>query len=108
MKRVITLTVMALMSLALVWGQAAPVLADGGDDHPWSGDANNSGVGQYRNAEGDFYATGIFPVDLLLNSQLLFEDLEQWSKKSSQTDKKLSKDNERDTYTDRLRQASIE
>lgn len=108
MKRVITLLVMALMLLALVWGQAAPVMAGGGDDHPWTGEDNNSGTGQFRIAQSLLYSTGIFSVDLVFYSQLLFEDPDEWSEKSEQTDRKLLESKEKDTYTDRLRQASME
>lgn len=109
MKRLFTVLAMVLMLLVFVWGQAAPVRADEGEDHPWEGEDNNGGTGQYRHAQDEYYlTTGIFTVDLLFNSQLLFEDLNLLSKKSSKPTKKFSEEKERDTYTDRLRQASIE
>lgn len=108
MKRLFTVLAMALMLLVFVWGQAVPVLADEGEDHPWEGEENNSGNGQYRHSRADYYTTSIFSVDLLFNTQMLLEDLNLLSKKSSKPTKKFSDKKERDTYTDRARQASIE
>ena len=107
MKRLFTVLAMALMLLVLVWGQAVPVRADEGDDHPWSGDDNNSGTGQYRYERSDlFFATGIFTVDLLFSSQLLFDDFDL-SQQSNKPSSRISNDKERDTYTDRIKKASI-
>ena len=108
MKRLFTVLAMALMLLVFAWGQAVPVMADEGEEHPWEGDGNNGDTGQYRHARADYYATGSFAIDLVMNSHLLFEDLDFLSKQSSKPTRKISDNNERDTYTDRLKQASIE
>ena len=109
MKRLLTVLAMALMLLVFVWGQAVPAFADEGEDHPWEGEGNNSGTGQYRHSRADFYTSAFAGMDLLFNTQmLLVEDLSSLAKKTSGTTDKFSSQKERDTYTDRIKQASIE
>ena len=108
MKRLFTVLAMALILLAFVWGQAVPVMADEGEDHPWEGEDNNGGTGQYRHAQADYYASGNFIIDVLYNSQLFFENLDLLSGQSNNSTKQFSEKKERDTDTDRTRQASVE
>ncbi len=110
MKRLIAVLALLLVLPAFMWSQAASAAAIyyDGDDHPWGEEEGNDEPGRHRHSNSEEQVPvlcGYIPTDIILNSQILYDDLRTFIFGPNQI--KTSNPSENNSYLDRKRKASL-
>lgn len=108
MTRTIAVFALLLVLPIVICSQATTAVLEDpkivGDDHPWGGEEGDDS--QYRRTVGQpslLVSTGYVPVDLLLSTSVLYNDIFVSPKKTD-----VKKDYlERDLYSDNVRKVSF-
>ncbi|UCE24009.1 MAG: hypothetical protein JSU74_12035 [Candidatus Zixiibacteriota bacterium] len=111
MKRLIAVLALLLILPAFLWSPAAlakDIYYTEGDDHPWGEEEGNDEPGRHRHSnseEAEAVLCGYLPGDVILTSQIFFDDLRTFIFGPDQI--KTGYPSERDTYLDHTRKASL-
>ncbi len=108
MKRLFTLLALTLVLLAFAWGAVLSAEIDDPDDHTWGGETSGD-PGQYRHTNGGIQlaATGIFPIDILLNEGISYKKLRSLFDGDSRFEDFHQNRDDRVVYNDRTRKVSL-
>ena len=113
MKRLVTVLALLMLLFALLGGQAFTAdindLTLEGENHPWEDEEGGNGQGNcyQTNSISDYFATGYFPLDILVNDNLFIVEFKKLLLDSDKSNTKYSGSEKRDLYIDRTRQASF-